>query len=323
MRVATVEKTYTLLPQEPTIHGDVKVPTLADLRVAPPRSWDEFEEIVCSAAKNRWANPDFTRHGRQGQRQDGVDIYGNDHEGRLVGIQCKNTWSGISPRMINEEVEKAESFRPRLASLFIATSAETDKAVQHQVRTMSESRKATGGFEVAVLFWNDIWSDLTRDETRLFQHYPQLRPISSGGRTEPSHDQRLFQDFQTVFPFEPTVRLLREHDFGDAFAAGEIKPLYRFYEAWDQPEKEFLDPVLQAELVILYEAAKRMSNHLVGKTVPVQGGSLLSVYSDRMRASGPRPASVLEEARVLNEEARMFVPLYENFLRICKRKLER
>ena len=297
------------------------MPTFADSRVAPPRSWDEFEDIVCSAAKNRWKNPDFTRHGRQGQRQDGVDIYGSDQKGMLVGIQCKNTWSGITSNMIAQEVQKAESFQPRLTSLYIATTAETDQAVQRSVREMSSARKLRGEFEVMVLFWNDIWLDLSLDEARLFQHYPQLRPISSGSNL-PTHDQKLFQDFQSAFPFEPAVRLLREHDFGDAFSKGDIKSLYRFYEEWDQPEKEFLDSDLQAELSILYAAASRLSNHLAEKTVPVRGENLVSVYSDRDRASGPRNAHVLEDARVLNEEARLFVPVYENFLRTCKKKLE-
>lgn len=297
------------------------MPTFANLRVAPPRSWDEFEEIVCSAAKNRWSNPDFTRHGRQGQRQDGVDVYGSDQNGVLVGIQCKNTWSGITAKMVEEEVQKAEFFQPRLTSLYIATTADTDQAVQQAVREMSSARRARGAFDVMVLFWGDIWGDLTLDEVRLFQHYPQLRPKDSSTNL-PSHDQRLFESFQLAFPFEPTVRLLREHDFGDAFSRGDIKPLYRFYEEWDTPEKEFRDSDLQAELAVLHAAASRMSNQLTQRTVPVGGGDSISVYPDRDRASGPRNAHVLEDARVLNEEARIFVPLYENFLRMCKKELE-
>ena len=311
---------YTHLLELLLLEGNYQMPTFADSRVALPRSWDEFEDIVCSAAKNRWSNPDFTRHGRQGQRQDGVYIYGSDQKDMLVGIQCKNTWSGITSNIIAQEVQKAESFQPRLTALYIATTADTDQAVQGSVREMSAARKSRGEFEVRVLFWSDLWLDLTLNETRLFQHYPQLRPISSGSNL-PTHDQKLFQDFQSDFPFEPAVRLLREHNFGDAFSRGAIKPLYRFYEEWDQPEKEFLDSDLQAELCVLHAAARRLSNHLVGKTVPVYGGDLASVYSDNDRASGPRNAHVLEDARVLNEEARIFVPVYENFLRACKKKL--
>lgn len=59
------------------------MPTYAGSRMPPPESWSEFEDIVCSAAKNRWDNPNSTKHGHQGQKQDGVDVYGNDHNDEL------------------------------------------------------------------------------------------------------------------------------------------------------------------------------------------------------------------------------------------------
>lgn len=149
------------------------MPTYAELRIAPPKSWDEFEEITCSAAKNRWKNPDFTRHGRQGQRQDGVDIYGVDDKGDLVGIQCKNTWGSIKLITIKDEVAKADSFESGLKRLYVATTSETDHALQKSVRELSDGRTAQGKFAVASLFWNDVWQDLTRDESRLYLEYIQ------------------------------------------------------------------------------------------------------------------------------------------------------
>jgi hypothetical protein len=46
-------------------------PTIANANIPPPRSWDEFEDIVLSAAKRRWSSTEFYRHGRQEQRQRG------------------------------------------------------------------------------------------------------------------------------------------------------------------------------------------------------------------------------------------------------------
>lgn len=295
------------------------MPTYADLKVDPPRSWDEFEAITCSSAKNRWNNPNFTRHGRQGQKQDGVDVYGNDYDGRLVGLQCKNTVSGVTKEAIAEEVTKAEAFTPTLTHLYIATTADTDRKIQSAVREISAAREAAGMFGVSILFWTDIWQDLTKDETRLFQHYPQLQPRE--GAQKPTHDERLFQEFQSVFPFEPAVRLLREQDFGASFSKKAIRPLMDFVETWDQPEKEFLDSELQEALKSFYTAAENMAMHVVEKTVPVGNMEYLSVFPDARRAVGPRPSSVIEDARILNEEASKFVPVYEQFLRLCRRKL--
>lgn len=299
------------------------MPTLANSHVAPPKGWDEFEDIVCSAAKNRWRNPDFTRHGRQGQCQDGVDVYGRSDRGQLIGFQCKNTWSGVTERTVEDEVRKAEAFKPALTKLYIATTASTDKTVQAYVRTLSDKRRSAGHFEVEILFWNDVWHDLTLDEERVYQHYPHLRPTATTTQQEPTHDQRLFQEFQSIFSFEPAVRLLREHDFGGPFLRKAIQPLYDFVETWGQPEKEFLDQELQAALTDLYRAACEMSNRLVEKTVPIGEGEYASVFSDSLRAAGPRPDWVREDARVLNEQANVFVPIYEQFLRLCRAKLLR
>lgn len=298
------------------------MPTYANIRMPPPKSWDEFEAIVCSAAKNRWSSADFTAHGRQGQRQDGVDVYGKDDKGRLVGLQCKNTWSGVSTTTIGDEVGKAESFKPALSQLYVATTADTDKHLQAFVRELSAKRMKAGKFEVSVLFWTDIWHDLTLEDSRLFQHYPQLKPESSAPN-EPTHDQRLYEQLKATLGFEPAVRLLRDHDFGGPFPRKAIRPLFDFYETWDQPEKEFIDKELQAGLATLYQAASELSNHLAGKTVPVGNGDLLSVFSDNLRAAGPRPEWVKEEARVLNEQAHLFVPIYEEFMRQCRDKLVR
>lgn len=298
------------------------MPTLANSQVAPPKSWDEFEDIVCSAAKLRWENPDFTRHGRQGQKQDGVDVYGNNDKGETVGLQCKNTWGGVSQKSIEEEIKNAESFKPTLVKLYIATTAPTDKTTQAFVRSLSLTRESAGGFGVEILFWNDVWHDLTLDERRVYQHFPHLRPKSVMKQQEPSHDQQLFKEFQSVFSYEPTVRLLRDHDFGGPFYLNDIQPLHDFVSTWDQPEKEFLDKELQAALSNLFKAARIMSEHLCEKTVPIGNGNFASVFSDVQRAMGPRPKWVIEDARVLNEQASQFVPIYENFLRLCREKLE-
>jgi hypothetical protein len=298
------------------------MPTYANLRMPPPKSWDEFEAIVCSAAKNRWSNPDFTLHGRQGQRQDGVDVFGLDNKGHMVGLQCKNTLSGLSTTTVTDEVEKAESFKPALSQLYVATTADTDKALQEFVRELSSLRLKAGKFEVSVLFWTDVWHDLTLDESRLFQHYPQLKP-EPPAQKEPTHDQRLYEELKAILGFEPAIRLLRDHDFGGPFRRKAIQPLFDFYETWDSPEKEFMDKELQVGLAALYKAAGELSNHLTGKTSPIGNGDFASVFTDSLRAAGPRPDWVKQEARVLNEQAGQFVPIYERFMRQCRDKLAR
>lgn len=300
------------------------MPTYSNANVIKPKSWEEFEEIVCSAAKNRWGNPDFTQHGRRGQSQQGVDVYGEDRDGDAIGIQCKNTNSGVTATTIQAEVGRAEAFKPTLAKLYIATTADTDKDTQAIVRALSADRKAKGQFAVHILFWADLWNDLCSNESRLFQHYPQLRPQAAApaAMPGPTHDQRLFEKFKEELAFAPAMRLLRDHDFGGSFPREATKPLMSFVETWDQPEHEFLDAELQAKLKEFYAAALLMAGEIARRTVPVRGGDLLSVFPDHQRNAGPRSEHVLRDAVELKRLATEFVPAYKQFLHFCRSKLD-
>lgn len=160
------------------------MPTYAQMRLVPPVDWNEFEDISKSAFVQRWSNPNLTRHGRQGQKQDGVDIYGGDHFNNFVGIQCKNTIGQITEKIITDECAKAENFPTQLTALYIATTASRDVSIQKFARNLSEERKAQGKFPVEIVFWEDIQADLTKNEAAVKQHYPQLFGINKPNETD-------------------------------------------------------------------------------------------------------------------------------------------
>lgn len=136
-----------------------------------------------------------------------------------------------------------------------------------------------------------------------------------------AHDQVLFADFQAALPFEPTIRVLREANFGADYRAEWLQPLNRFVESWDDPNREFLDATLEAERLALYRAALALATDFARETVPNDHNEgWRTVYPWRERG-GPRPAHVLESARVLNEAARSFVPRYELFVRLARQRL--
>ena len=67
------------------------MPTIAHSDIPPPRSWDEFEDLVRDLYAREWGDPHTQRHGRTGQPQQGVDVYGQPRAlgGQYAGIQCK------------------------------------------------------------------------------------------------------------------------------------------------------------------------------------------------------------------------------------------
>jgi hypothetical protein len=149
-----------------------------------------------------------------------------------------------------------------------------------------------------------------------------LRARFSAGSSNRRHDQALFQEFLRALPVEPTVRVLKEHDFGDSVRRQAITPLYEFSDTWDSVEKEFLDKKLEKERKALFALARELANEIARRTVPVGGQDYISVYSDQLRASEHgRPSHVLVDAHFLNAKALAFVPKYEAFVRLCRERL--
>ncbi|CAG2091171.1 MULTISPECIES: hypothetical protein [Xanthomonas] len=135
------------------------------------------------------------------------------------------------------------------------------------------------------------------------------------------HDRALYLQFLAELPVEPAITMLKDYDFGNAFKYTHMRSLFNFSETWDTVEKEFLDKKLEEQRKSLVTAAQELSIEFAKLTVPVGNGDFSSVFPDRLRAEGPRPEFVIEDARQLNRAARSFVPLYESFVRACRQKL--
>ena len=107
------------------------------------KSWDEFEDIVTDVAKVKWKNPNVTRYGRSGQRQNGIDILGDPFyiSNGYAGIQCKNFDKELTLKHINEEIQKAESFNPSIQEYIFAFTDKRDVKVQAELMELSIERK--------------------------------------------------------------------------------------------------------------------------------------------------------------------------------------
>lgn len=150
------------------------MPTLSGMIIPIPKSWDEFEDICLSCLKIKWGNPNLTRHGRKGQPQAGVDIYGDDNLSLLAGIQCKLTASELDIKTIKAEIVKAETFQPTLDVFYVATTSSADAKLQREIRLISKERVNDKKFPIGILFWQDLIQELIANEQEFRKHYPQL-----------------------------------------------------------------------------------------------------------------------------------------------------
>lgn len=173
------------------------MPTLSSMKIPPPKSWEEFEEITLDACKIKWENPDLQMHGRQGQAQCGVDIYGANHIFKNIGVQCKNYESDLSLSLIKDEIRKAETFTPKIEMFYIAVTTNTDVNIQREVRLLSHERANENKFPIMILFWTDIIQDLIRNNSIIKKHYPQLNLTDLN--TSETRDVRLFSILDLVY----------------------------------------------------------------------------------------------------------------------------
>jgi hypothetical protein len=160
-------------------------------QLLPPQNWDVFEQLCHSLWKEMLSDPEAKMHGRRGQSQHGVDVYGHDHATgmrELVGIQCKGkdnyTNKNITETELRSEVKKAKGFRPNLNRFIIATTANRDANVQSFTRIVNVESTTNNGFSVSTWSWPDI-ADKVQDYPHILRKfYPEVFVNPNIYRTE-------------------------------------------------------------------------------------------------------------------------------------------
>ena len=149
-------------------------------RWEPPNDATAFESLCLDLWKDIWHDPGAQKHGRRGQRQDGVDLFGHEN-GQLVGVQCKQKdgrlRSTLTVAELEAEVEAAGRFKPALTKFILATTAPRDTALQKRANQLSEHHRRQKAFTVEVWSWEDLWHELYRRDLlhRVARFYWPLR----------------------------------------------------------------------------------------------------------------------------------------------------
>lgn len=126
----------------------------ASTRIPKPKDWQEFERQIEVLAQCWLDDPAAKGNGRQGQRQNGVDVFGRRDKVTTVGFQCKEKFDKqVSEDELRDEVKKAEGFRPELKEFVLVTTAVRDAKIQQVARLITESRD---DFSVDVWSWEEI-----------------------------------------------------------------------------------------------------------------------------------------------------------------------
>jgi hypothetical protein len=142
---------------------------------APPKSWDQFEELCADTFQDEFQDYALVRNGRQGQAQDGVDIVARQGVLWPIGIQCKkkSRWpvKKVTTQEIDAEIAKAKNFKPALQTFYLVSTAPDDGPLQEHVRKLNVQHKKQKLFEVVFIGWAELERRAKRHHNVAAKHF--------------------------------------------------------------------------------------------------------------------------------------------------------
>lgn len=154
------------------------MPTRLDTNFPTPTDSDEFELMIKDICALEWNNPHTEKFGRKGQKQYGVDVYGQpiDLNGKYRAAQCKLRTQGeqLTELEIEAEISEARQFPHELDILIIATDAPRSTHTQILVDQLSQREMNHGGFRVVIWFWDNITERLAAYPKLIVKYYPDF-----------------------------------------------------------------------------------------------------------------------------------------------------
>ncbi|QHC37305.1 hypothetical protein [Komagataeibacter xylinus] len=247
----------------------------------PVSSWEVFESLCRDLWSKIWNDPHAKKNGRPGQKQNGVDIWGQiNGRGPYLGIQCKlkdiSVGSTLSKKEIETEVEKAIQFTPRLSKLIFATTAPNDAKTETIVREISNSNK---NIDITIHGWDDIVNYLNIHE--------DIAKIYYKDSYENSFDiDNYLYDFickeLSIESFEYNANIIPFRHYGIEFEFGFISKLQAFPQNLDafyhRIDKRHISKEMYIATNKLLEVISKINKQLNGNLVDVINSDYMKMY---------------------------------------------
>lgn len=147
------------------------MPTAPIMQLPPTKSADEFEKM-CRDVLQIMYGTRFFQYGRQGQGQDGVDLYSErDRSGYYTVAQCKNYYGCTHKTLINKiktDIGAAYSWGEKIKTFVVMTSLNRDVNAQKSVMRIEAP------FNIIILFWEDMAEQICSNVMLLERYYPSF-----------------------------------------------------------------------------------------------------------------------------------------------------
>lgn len=182
------------LPDQKTNAYVVEMSDVLSRELPAPRRWQELESLAFDVYRRLWKTSDAQLHGRVGQPQAGVDVFGTDRvTGLFTGVQCKGKdgdyGGALTEAELRSEVAKATKFQPPLRAYVVLTTAPNDAKIQQIARELSAEHQAQGLFEVQVTGWDTFRHFVAEDQDVLVKYFGDFAPVNVAAQIEAGNVQ--------------------------------------------------------------------------------------------------------------------------------------
>ncbi|AZR93274.1 hypothetical protein BBB39_05385 [Bordetella trematum] len=141
------------------------------LNFPPPSNWQDFQLLTLRLVEQLCEPTTVRDYGRQGQRQNGVDVYGEMFGEGHLGVQCKQMQPGkqLTLKLIKDEADDARAFLPALKTFVVATTLAEDTALHKAVTELNELQ--TYPFKITYWSWTRFNDSLNRSSRLVEESY--------------------------------------------------------------------------------------------------------------------------------------------------------
>ena len=125
------------------------MPTPSLIQLPKTKSAEEFESMCADVLANIY-NMEFSPYGRNGQKQNGIDLVSSSS--RIVA-QCKNYYLTSYDKLqkqLNEDIISANELPFEIHTFIVMTSLEVDVNIQNYIISKNAQ------FEIKIMFWIKI-----------------------------------------------------------------------------------------------------------------------------------------------------------------------
>lgn len=150
-----------------------------EYNVPPLKSWKKFQKMVCELFREIWQDPHAQEFGREGQKQDGIDIIGLRRSNKSYEAVQVTIESPLTESKIKEDYEASKKLGIELDCFIIASTNSRDVKLQKFVANLS----STGPYKCIVWFWEDLLESLADYEQIIRKYYPKYFFIKSLGNS--------------------------------------------------------------------------------------------------------------------------------------------